>query len=141
MIRKMFFLAFTITGWVLAAYFFNVPTGNPHFTDQPATDALFDSGPRKIVEWHEGRYELFQNGVERVTPHWGSITLAFDPGRGHCPQGIIVYADRIAYQYCYEGKVGGAGGHREDLSSKAERILQKGRTLAERHWELTIAHR
>lgn len=86
----------------------------------------------------EGMYELYPNGLERVTPYWGPLTLAIDPRKAHCPQDILVRESGISYQYCWEGKVGGAIGSRQDLSSKGEHILQRGRELAEQHWGLRI---
>jgi len=132
MIRRMVFWGFALGGWILAAYFFNTPTGNPHFTDSAPYINSFEPGGQKVVEWHDGKYELFSTGAERVTPYLGPLTLAFDPGRGNCPQSITIGETGIAFVYCYEGKIGGAW--RKDLPSRVEWVLRRGRTLAEQHW-------
>lgn len=138
--RRIATWAFAIAGWALAAYFFDKPTGTPCFIDEVPYINDFEPGGQRVVAWNEGKYEIFPNGVERVTPFWGPLTLAFDPGRGHCPQGVFVRPTGIAYSVCWEDKVGGAWGRREDLSSTAERILHKGRLLVERRWGVPVRY-
>lgn len=136
MVKRVLFWTFALCGWVLAGYQFNTPAGPVHFYEGPVEKTLFDPGhPRKIVEWNEGKYILYPNGDEQVTPYFGTITTAFNPPKGWCPQDVNVFETKITYIICYDTQTtGGKTADRSELSSAHEHILIKGRALAEERW-------
>jgi hypothetical protein len=135
--KQALYWLFASAGWILAAYLFNTPTAPVRFVDRPAVEpTLFDTGlSRRIVEWNEGKYVVFSDGKEQVTPYWGQLTTALDPRRGWCPQEIAVLETTIYYTICHDAEtLGGEQKPRNTLSAAAERVLRKGRTLAEKRW-------
>lgn len=116
----------------LGAYLETPPVKPVHFVD------FEDDKKPRVVEWTYGKYEVWQNGNEKITPYWGLVSLWLDPGRGNCPQGITVQGKQMITQTCLDGKPRVRLGETKDMPMKERLLLDRGRRLAKEHWSKVV---